>query len=246
MKEKWTKIAETQCDLTTLTKDQRVAYGDGKTYYYLIEPQQEDMNNEMCPRCEKPHDINLTHTCVSVSSTGILSQQKVQDRIVCRHCHRKTGNGIKGNCTCTERQADGTWVQDEGKCNCPDKNGYFDNTCQNHKSITSTVGWEEELNLWQKNKPWLNYPIGEKDLKAFISKTRQDAYQEGREDETIDAIGTMKSAVKAAMAQAREEVLKELVDRLSEAFALEIENRDGTKDRFCSEAKIIQIIQEDK
>lgn len=42
------------------------------------------------------------------------------------------------------------------------------------------------------------------------------------------------------------EYKKALVDRLPEAFALEIENRDGTKDRFCSEAKIIQIIQEDK
>lgn len=36
--EKWTKIAGTQCDLTTLGIDQKVAYGDGKTFYYLIEP----------------------------------------------------------------------------------------------------------------------------------------------------------------------------------------------------------------
>ena len=38
-KSKWTKIAGTQCDLTTLGVDQKVACGDGKTFYWLIEPQ---------------------------------------------------------------------------------------------------------------------------------------------------------------------------------------------------------------
>ena len=37
-KEKWTKVAGTQCDLITLGIDQKVAYGDGQTFYYLIEP----------------------------------------------------------------------------------------------------------------------------------------------------------------------------------------------------------------